>query len=1742
MTLSQTAFTCANVGNNTVTLTVTDVNNNTAACTATVTVQDLVAPVAVCQNVTVQLDNTGNGSTTAAAVNNGSSDACGIQSLTLSQTAFTCADISTNPNTVTLTVTDVNGNTNTCTATVTVQDLVAPVAVCQPVTVQLNASGTGSTTAAAVNNGSSDACGVTLSLNQTSFTCVNVGSNTVTLTVTDSNNNTATCSATVTVQDLVAPVAVCQPVTVQLDNTGNGSTTAAAVNNGSSDACGIQSLTLSQTAFTCSNVGSNPVTLTVTDVNNNTATCSATVTVQDLVLPVAVCQDVTVQLDNTGNGSTTALAVNNGSSDACGIQSLTMSQTAFTCANVGSNPVTLTVTDVNNNTNTCSAMVTVQDLLPPTAICQDVTVALTLSGTVTINPAQVNLNSTDNCGIQSYGLSQNLFDCTDVGFNTVILTVTDVNGNVSTCSSQVRVIETTAPLAQCQNVTVQLNSSGSGSTTAGAVNNGSSDNCGAVTLALSQTNFTCANLGSNTVTLTVTDANENTATCSATVTVTDNIAPLALCTPVTVQLNSTGNATVTAAQVNSNSTDNCTITGLSVSPSNFTCANLGTNTVTLTVSDQSNNTATCSAMVTVQENTAPVAVCQTVTVALGLGGTATITPAQVNNGSTDNCSIANYSLSQTVFSCSTAGNNTVTLTVTDQSGNTATCSATVIIPDATAPTAICQTTPIPLLLTASGSVALSASALNNGSFDNCGTVSLSAAPGSFTCANIGSNTVVLTVSDASGNTATCTGTVMVSDNIAPVALCQNATVTLNTSGTGTLSVSQINNNSTDNCGTVTALLNNTNYTCSNVGFNTVIMTVTDGSGNSSSCAATVQVLDNTPPAAICQSVTVSLGFSGTATVTPSQVNNGSTDNCGTVNLVSVSPNTFTCATPGNTVVLTVSDASGNTGTCSATVTVTDSTPPSALCKNATVTLGTGGTATLAATQVDNGSFDNCGGANVSVAPNMFTCSNLGANTVVLTATDFAGNTATCSATVMVTDNTAPAAVCQNISVTLGTGGTVSISPLQVNGSSTDNCGTVTPLTVSPNSFSCSNVGNNTVLLTVSDASGNTANCTATVTVGPLLSATATSNSPVCIGGAINLTATGGVSYNWSGPGGYTATGATPTRSGATLSMAGTYNVTVTNSSGCSAVLSTVVSVTSTAAASITGNSSYCVGGTINLTASSGTSYSWSGPNGFASTNAGISLSPATIAMGGSYTVTVSNGGGCTASASKTITVSAAPAAAISGSTGLCAGGTITLTASGGSSYAWSYPGGLSASGSTVTRSNATLAMGGTYTVTVTNTAGCTATAGTTVTVNAAPAAAAVSNSPVCVGSSINLTASGGVSYAWSGPNGYTSTAQNPVRNGATASMAGNYMVTVTGAGGCTATAVTSVTVNASPIVSVSGSSSLCSGGTITLTATSGFGSYSWSGPNGFTGTGQSVSLSGATTAATGSYTVTVTNAAGCTGSASRSVTVNALPAATAGSNSPVCSGSNITLTATGGTSYAWSGPGGYVSSAQNPVRTGATLAMGGTYTVTVTGAGGCTATAGTVVSVTSCGGGSLVVLTYSITKNSSTTLTGNGSITLNVSGGVPCTGASVYNYTWSPATGTLSASGTTATYSGLLAGTYTVTITDCGGNTLVQTYIVPNVTRGFKTGGDLAGDLQASPNPTSGMTTISFTSYTNEQAILKVYSVEGREVGVLFNDVTQPDTIYEFAFDMNNLPSGTYYAVLQTESGERQQIRVMVVR
>ena len=337
----------------------------------------------------------------------------------------------------------------TCSFTVTVNDTEAPVINCSADIVAANDPGACGA-AVVYNVTSSDNCSgqtVEQTAGLESGSVFPVGTTTNTFVVTDDAGNTATCSFTITVNDTEAPVTIAQNVIVQLDASGNGSTTAELVNNGSTDNCGISSVILSQTQFSCDNVGDNTVTLTVTDNSGNVGTTTATVTVKDEVPPVAIAQNVIVQLDNTGNGSTTAALIDNGSNDACGILSMELSRTDFTCADISTNPniVTLTVTDNHGNINTATAEVTVKDEVPANVITKNITIQLDATGNVSITADQVDNGSTDACGIATMSVSPNAFTCSNVGNNTVTLTATDVNGNVSSQTAVVNVEDKILP-------------------------------------------------------------------------------------------------------------------------------------------------------------------------------------------------------------------------------------------------------------------------------------------------------------------------------------------------------------------------------------------------------------------------------------------------------------------------------------------------------------------------------------------------------------------------------------------------------------------------------------------------------------------------------------------------------------------------------------------------------------------------------------------------------------------------------------------------------------------------------------------------------------------------------------------------------------------------------------------------------------------------------------------------------------------------------------------------------------------------------------------------------------------------------------------------------------------------------------------------------------------------------------------------------------------------------------------------
>jgi hypothetical protein len=235
------------------------------------------------------------------------------------------------------------------------------------------------------------------------------------------------------------------------------------------------------------------------------------------------------------------------------------------------------------------------DNTPPTVLCQNLTVQLDATGNATITAMQIDNGSTDHCGIQSLALDQSTFDCTDVGINQVTLTVTDVNGNSASCTSNVTVEDNLAPVALCQNLTVQLNASGMVLITPNQVDNGSYDNCGVQSLILDNNVFTCADIGTQTVNLTVVDVNGNFTICTATVTVEDIQVPVFTYCPANIEL--CGEQTVSWTEPTA--TDNCPSLAISGNYAPGDVFAVGTTTVVYTAKDMGGNEETCSFDVTI---------------------------------------------------------------------------------------------------------------------------------------------------------------------------------------------------------------------------------------------------------------------------------------------------------------------------------------------------------------------------------------------------------------------------------------------------------------------------------------------------------------------------------------------------------------------------------------------------------------------------------------------------------------------------------------------------------------------------------------------------------------------------------------------------------------------------------------------------------------------------------------------------------------------------------------------------------------------------------------------------------------------------------------------------------------------------------------------------------------------------------------------------------------------------------------
>ncbi len=262
---------------------------------------------------------------------------------------------------------------------------------------------------------------------------------------------------------------------------------------------------------------------------------------------------------------------------------------------------------------------------------------------------------------------------------------------------------------------------------------------------------TITGLAAGTYTVAITDANDCTQSFDIQLGTNDNVPPMVAAQNILVILDANGQATVAPSDVDNGSTDDCNIASINLDQTNFDCDDLGDNPVTLSVTDVGNNTASATATVTVVDNSAPVLVLQNIALNIGTNGTAILTPQLVDNGSTDNCGIVEWTFSQSSFGCNDAGPQTVEVTATDASGNSTTSTVTVMVTENTPPAINC---PGNMMLAYCDPVA----DFNVTAADNCaGAVTLMQTSGmpSGSTYPTGNTTVAFTATDISGNTANC---------------------------------------------------------------------------------------------------------------------------------------------------------------------------------------------------------------------------------------------------------------------------------------------------------------------------------------------------------------------------------------------------------------------------------------------------------------------------------------------------------------------------------------------------------------------------------------------------------------------------------------------------------------------------------------------------------------------------------------------------------------------------------------------------------------------------------------------------------------------------------------------------------------------------------------------------------------------------------------------------------------------------
>jgi len=615
-----------------------------------------------------------------------------------------------------------------------------------------------------------------------SMNCTDVGNTTISGQITDYAGNVSYCTTTVTTSDVTSPTlnscagnqsivasSGCQAVVPDMTNplTGGANFT---------DACGV-TVTQSPTAGSLFS-GTQTVTITAKDPSNNQTQCTAQITVTDATRPVfSLCPAAQVVTANAScQASLPNIAALATATDNCGTPTISQSPAAGTTIS-GTTVVTLTATDGAGNTNLspCTVTVTLNDTTAPqiTTCAPAQNVSLNASCQATVPNVVTLTTATDNCPAitvtQSPAAGTVL---TGAGVRTIVVTATDGGNNTATCNVQLNVNDTTNPTITCPSSVANVNVGGA--CTAIAPNvvalTTASDNCGTPVITQSPVAGSAIPLGANIFTLTATDVNNNVSTCQVTVNAVDVTPPsITTCAPDRT-LSRSGSCDQLVPNLTGDvvAVDNCTANP-TVTQSPLAGTLITTDTVvTLTVTDESNNSSNCTANLTLVDDSDPVitSCAPPVTVNLNTNCQATVPDLTAGVSSTDNCGVA--STTQLPIAGSTITADTiVTLTVHDTSGNIATCQTNVTVTDVINPTI--DTCPASRTLSRSATCSAQVPDLvaETVASDNCTVADISQSPIAGT--TITANTVVtITVTDGFGNTTTCTVNLTLVDDTAPV--------------------------------------------------------------------------------------------------------------------------------------------------------------------------------------------------------------------------------------------------------------------------------------------------------------------------------------------------------------------------------------------------------------------------------------------------------------------------------------------------------------------------------------------------------------------------------------------------------------------------------------------------------------------------------------------------------------------------------------------------------------------------------------------------------------------------------------------------------------------------------------------------------------------------------------------------------------------------------------------------------------